>query len=589
MNDYKSLRKKNGSRVLALVMVLLLVLEVCSLAVLFSQVATYTGGAKKYVISLTEGGDRTKAGTIRTASTGFIVPTTVVDPDTLIEPSDSVNTLDFGFVTRDLEQVWTTNTDVALFHLKYDNDSGKTTVLSEDSDKVFAPGTSNTYTFTVANTGTHGLDYLVYLEATEDTSGHKLPLVGRLRRGDGTILVGTDGDSTTWPDVLELNESGDLSSLAPGTEMDYYVDWEWPFERTDGEGLDANDAYDTFLGNLAVDTDLWLNIKIKTVAWWEDYYYGYADVKEGEGTATVTPEKIDQATDGTFTFVATPADGYEFVGWEIDDGDVYEIISGSLTDPTMVLKPGSDIHAHAVFKPTTPAAEYWYAYADVKEGDGTATVDPSKVAQNTDGTFTFVATPADGYEFVGWEINDGEVYEIISGSLTDPTMVIKPGSNIHAHAIFKPTTPAAEYWYASADVKEGDGTATVDPAKVVKGSDGTFTFIATPADGYEFVGWVIDDGNVYEIISGSLSDATLVVKPGSNINAHAVFKPKSTEPVTEPPTQAPTTPEQPKTGDNTNTVLWLIISIIVFIALVVVFFIYFRMKKVEKVGQRIDD
>ena len=177
---------------------------------------------------------------------------------------------------------------------------------------------------------------------------------------------------------------------------------------------------------------------------------------------------------------------------------------------------------------------------------------------------------------------------------------MKPGSDIHGHAVFKPTAtePVTEYWNASADVKEGEGTASVTPEQVEKGSDGTFTFVATPDDGYEFVCWEFDGDDVYEIISGSLSDPTLVVKPGSDIHGHAIFKLKSTEPPTEPPTEpvtepvtvTPTTaPDQPQTGDNTNTMLWLIVSILVFVALIVVFVFYFRLRKAEKVGQRFDD
>ena len=347
MKDYQSLRRpKMTTRTLAIVMVLLFAVEMCSLAVLFSRVATYSTDSSRYVISLTDGADRSKHQMVDTSATGFIVPTSVVDPDTLIEPSDKVNVYDFGFVTRDLEQIWTTDTDIELFHLTYDNDEGITTVHTANNDKVFAPGTSNTYGFTVANTGSHNLDYLVYIEATEDASGYKLPLVGRLRRGDGTILVGTDGESSAWPDVLDLHESGDLSSLAPGSTTDYFIDWEWPFERFDGEGLEANDAYDTFLGNLAVDTDLWLNIKIKTVAWWEDYWYAFADVKEGEGTATVTPDKVDQATDDTFTFIATPAEGYEFVGWEIDNYQRQPERSDSGCEARLRYPRSRDLQAH---------------------------------------------------------------------------------------------------------------------------------------------------------------------------------------------------------------------------------------------------
>ena len=81
----------------------------------------------------------------------------------------------------------------------------------------------------------------------------------------------------------------------------------------------------------------------------------------------------------------------------------------------------------------------------------------------------------------------------------------------------------------------------------------------------------------------------LTVKPGSDVHAFARFKKivTPTEP-TVAPTQKPTTPVQPQTGDTTNNILWLIISIVAFIAIVVMLIVYIRMKKNEKAGQRAD-
>ena len=59
-------------------------------------------------------------------------------------------------------------------------------------------------------------------------------------------------------------ENGKIDS---GHKYFYALDWRWPFERFDGEGLDSNDAYDTMLGNLAVDEDLKLHIIIRTMAY----------------------------------------------------------------------------------------------------------------------------------------------------------------------------------------------------------------------------------------------------------------------------------------------------------------------------------
>ena len=549
MKDYASLKKRNtASRTIAIIMALLLIVEMCSLTMLFSRVVGYSVDKSGYVISLTEGADKSKLSKIDTAKTGFIVPTFVADPDIyFIEPEDKINEKDFGFSTYDKKQVWGTNTDIEVFHLTYDEGKEEFTVISSDDSNVFAPGTTETYKFSVKNDGTHDLKYLVYLEAWIDAKNDAgedlwIPLNSRFHNSDGTYF-GADGTSD-WHDYEYIDKTGEIRPLAKGSGRDYFVDWQWPFERFDGEGLTANDTYDTMLGNLAADgADLRAYIRIKTVAWIEDYWHIYTDVIEGSGTTDENPDMVVQDNDETSTITATPADGFEFVEWVINDDDIYEIVGdGKLTDPTLTIKPGSDIHAHAKFKPKETAAPtegpttaYWIIDTDVIEGNGNTTPpvsDPAKVEQGSGDTVTIIATPDEGYEFVGWEI-DGDYTLPEGGSLSDPTLVIKPDSDVHAHAKFRPkattapTEPPVAYWIVDTDVIQGKGTTTPpvsDPVKIEQGSDGTATIIATPDEGYEFIGWEID-GDYTLPEGGSLSDPTLVIKPGSDIHAHAKFKP----------------------------------------------------------------
>ena len=551
MKDYASLRKRNNaSRTIAIIMAVLLIIEMCSLTMLFSRVVGYSVDNSGYVISLTEGADKSKLSKIDTAKTGFIIPTFVGDPDIyFIEPEDKINEKDFGFSTYDKDQAWGTNTEVEIFHLKYDEGREEYTVISADDSKVFAPGTAETYKFSVKNDGTADLKYLVYLEAwieAKDENGEDLwlPLNSKFHNSDGTYF-GADGTSD-WHEFTYIDKTGEIRPLAKGgSTRDYYVDWEWPFERTDGEGLEANDTYDTMLGDLAAaDADLRAFIKIKTVAWIEDYWHIYTDVIEGSGSTDEDPDMVVQYEDETSTITATPAEGYEFVEWTFDEDDIYDIVGdGKLTDPTLTIKPGSDIHAHAKFKlketeaPTEePSTAYWIVDSDVIEGDGTVTPpvsDPVKVEQGSGDTVTITATPAEGYEFIGWEI-DGDYSLPEGGSLTDPTLVIQPESDVHAHAKFQlkateaPTEePTVAYWIVDTDVIYGSGDTTpptTDPAKVEQGSGGTVTITATPAEGYEFIGWEID-GDYTLPEGGSLTDPTLVIKPDSDVHAHAKFKP----------------------------------------------------------------
>ena len=70
-------------------------------------------------------------------------------------------------------------------------------------------------------------------------------------------------------------------------------------------------------------------------------------VPEGGGEV----DKIDNG-DGTITLIVKPEDGHNFIKWDID-GE-YEIVSGTLTDTTITIRPSTDINAEAHVEKVTP-------------------------------------------------------------------------------------------------------------------------------------------------------------------------------------------------------------------------------------------
>ena len=62
---------------------------------------------------------------------------------------------------------------------------------------------------------------------------------------------------------MSLNTVEDSKPLGAGRYADYTLEWEWPYEQ-------GNDAYDTFLGNLSVEDELALTIKINTTEMYND-------------------------------------------------------------------------------------------------------------------------------------------------------------------------------------------------------------------------------------------------------------------------------------------------------------------------------
>lgn len=126
------------------------------------------------------------------------------------------------FKVSDKEKVWKTDTKIQLFKLSYKNKDGKITVQSANNDKVVAPGTEGSYTFSIKNTGTKTAKYKVWTEADNNANVSKIP-----------IKINIEGKE-------KLSQE---RSIKPGESIGYTIHWEWPFEQGD-------DKLDTDLANL---------------------------------------------------------------------------------------------------------------------------------------------------------------------------------------------------------------------------------------------------------------------------------------------------------------------------------------------------
>lgn len=168
-----------------------------------------------------------------------------------------------GIEISDDQVVWGTNTEIEIFKISYENGQSEITVNSDNGDKLIAPGTSNSYTFKLKNTGDVDLDYTVSVDAYVTPGTVSIPVKARLNRYDGTWIV---GDFNNYVEIPVLDTAEDQAILSENCFTYYTLDWVWPFES-------GNDDYDTYLGNLAVDEDLTLTIVINTTATaTQDYY-----------------------------------------------------------------------------------------------------------------------------------------------------------------------------------------------------------------------------------------------------------------------------------------------------------------------------
>ena len=290
MSEYAALKKSKGPKTLSVLLVLLILLELCSVAVLTSRVINYSTDKGNYTISLTSGsnvrvGHRQADGTIRWEDSSALpvenAGAAVAQPGLLtasigMQPKRLVPLAGTGFTIEDKDKVWGTTTDIEIFKISYD-ETGEVTVLTANGDKLIAPGTANDYSFTVKNGEKVGIDYTLYVDAWIEGTEEIIPVEAVMYDQDGKYLAGTN---TKMVPVLDLDGIVETNKLAAGAQRKYFLGWRWPFERTDGDGLDANDAFDTMLGNLAVDGDLVLHIRIRTVAEWDDA----VDTGETNGT-----------------------------------------------------------------------------------------------------------------------------------------------------------------------------------------------------------------------------------------------------------------------------------------------------------------
>lgn len=273
MNSYHSLRQQNNRSTFAVVTLALCVL--LSATVLFSRLMGFAPADSRHYIPLTKSGGITTVREGHRQSDG-----TVTFRHAGYHPQHHrLLTAKPSLVVKDDNTVWTGDTNVEIFKVSYERDAATGDYLSQFSvvgsqgEKVIAPGTRNSYTFGLDNTGNVALDYTVtfnavceIIEKGADSSGksnYEIPVFASVSYTKGTTehyLFGTGEKNEPVTDMVNVKHSG---SVGTGKYIPYTLYWEWPFE--------GDDAADTLLGNKAAELDLEnkeirLTITIKTTA-----------------------------------------------------------------------------------------------------------------------------------------------------------------------------------------------------------------------------------------------------------------------------------------------------------------------------------
>lgn len=221
-------------------------------------------------------------------------------------------------------------------------------------------------------------------------------------------------------------------------------------------------------------------------------------VKAGDSQEGATSTAV--VTNGdSVTLVANTKPNYKFMGWYSDR----ECTNSVASEQQLVLtNVDADCEYYALFKPQS------FSVNAVVDGDSVGTVKftaPKVVGPSTavtvsvdyDGSATFVATPAEGYDFDGW-YNDSSVTPV-SNKATYVCKNIKDSFTLHARFKLKEFEVKASAVLngavsnACGTVQAGNTTAASTVSTVAKWGE-SVALTATPKSGYSFSGWYTDLG-----------------------------------------------------------------------------------------------
>lgn len=252
-------------------------------------------------------------------------------------------------------------------------------------------------------------------------------------------------------------------------------------------------------------------------------------VKAGNSPEGATSTAV--VTNGdSVTLVTNTKPNYKFMGWYSDR----ECTTNSLvaSEQQLVLtNVDADCEYYALFKLQS------FSVKAVVDDDSVGTVKftaPEEVGPSTavtvsvdyDGSATFVAIPAEGYDFDGW-YNDSSVTPV-SNKATYVCENIKDSFTLHARFKLKEFEVKASAVLngavsnACGTVQAGDTTAASTVSTVAKWGE-SVALTATPKSGYSFSGWYTDLGCT-QPYTGDYKNNPLTTVIKANTTVYAKFE-----------------------------------------------------------------
>lgn len=360
---------------------------------------------------------------------------------------------------------------------------------------------------------------------------------GKINGAGGTVQLGADTPAAKIETTVEW---GTLATLTAKANANYeFKGWFTDPQcsiKADSKILNNCQYTDKAVKTAAIKKDLTLYAEFSDVSSRKvtaNAVFGgnivdtAGTVKAGNSPEGATSTAV--VTNGnSVTLVANTKPNYKFMGWYSNR----ECTKSVSSEQQLVLtNVDTDCEYYALFKLQS------FSVKAVVDDDSVGTVKfiaPEEVGPSTavtvsvdyDGSATFVATPADGYEFDGW-YNDSSVTPV-SNKATYVCENIKDSFTLHARFKLKEFEVKASAVLngavsnACGTVQAGDTTAASTVSTVAKWGE-SVALTATPKSGYSFSGWYTDLGCT-QPYTGDYKNNSLTTVIKANTTVYAKFE-----------------------------------------------------------------
>lgn len=329
---------------------------------------------------------------------------------------------------------------------------------------------------------------------------------GNINGAGGTVQLGTDAHAAKIETTVEW---GTLATLTAKANTNYefkgwFIDPQCSI-KADSKILNNCQYTEKTVETVAIKKDLTLYAEFSDVSSRKvtaNAVFG-GNIVDTAGTVKVgnSPEGAKSTavvTNGdSVTLVANTKPNYQFMGWYSDK----ECTNSAASEQQFVLtNVDADCQYYALFKLQS------FSVNAVVDSDSVGTVKftaPKEVGPSTavtvsvdyDGSATFVAEPAEGYDFDGWYNDSSDTP--VSNKATYVCENIKDNFTLHARFKLKEFEVKASAVLngavsnACGTVQAGDSTAASTVSTVAKWGK-SVALTATPKSGYSFSGWYTD-------------------------------------------------------------------------------------------------